>query len=214
MQQLLLQGKAAMTFNGTWLLPQLQAGSPTGPFDLHVAPPPLVDGATTASTDPGLGRLRAAGHARREPRQRVRLPASTRAGRRSTGRSSQGLQAYSPIAESNVAIENEIAQEFLPMFEDAITPLDWLWEPEITAEIDSQVQALVKGDTDPASAGAAIEAVAQELRSSGPQLLPLNRSECAEWRQRQGVARALAVGRSQLLLLGGARGSGPPRGRL
>ena len=47
MQQLLLQGKAASSFNGSWLLPLLQAGSPTGPFDLHVAPPPLVDGAST-----------------------------------------------------------------------------------------------------------------------------------------------------------------------
>ena len=65
----------------------------------------------------------------------------------------RGLQAYSPIAASNVAIENEVAQEFLPMFDDAITPLDWLWEPEITAELDSQVQALVSGDTDPASVG-------------------------------------------------------------
>lgn len=53
------------------------------------------------------------------------------------------------------------------MFENAITSLDWLWEPEITAEIDSQVQAIVKGATEPRSAGAAIEAVAQDLRSSG-----------------------------------------------
>jgi len=53
------------------------------------------------------------------------------------------------------------------MFADAITPLNWLWEPEIEAEMDDQVQALVKGDTDPASAGKAIEAVAHELRSSG-----------------------------------------------
>ena len=79
----------------------------------------------------------------------------------------EGLQAYSPIAESNVAIEDAVAQEFLPMFDDAITPLDWLWEPEITAEIDSQVQALVKGDTEPGRPAAAIEAVAEELRSSG-----------------------------------------------
>ena len=75
-----------------------------------------------------------------------------------------GLQTYSPIAASNVAINDPVAQEFLPMFEDAITPLDWLWEPEITAEIDNQVQALVKGETDPASAGAAIQAVAEQLR--------------------------------------------------
>ena len=31
MQQLLLQGKAAMTFNGSWLLPQLLGRAPTGP---------------------------------------------------------------------------------------------------------------------------------------------------------------------------------------
>ena len=31
------------------------------------------------------------------------------------------------------------------MFDDAITPIDWLWEPEITAEIDSQVQAPRQG---------------------------------------------------------------------
>jgi uncharacterized protein YoaH (UPF0181 family) len=33
--------------------------------------------------------------------------------------------------------------------------------------MSSQVQALVKGDTDPASVGKAIESVAQDLRSSG-----------------------------------------------
>jgi hypothetical protein len=67
---------------------------------------------------------------------------------------------------------NEIAQEFLPMFKDAITPMDWLWEPEITAEIDSQVQALVKGDTDPRAAGTAIEAAAQALRAAGRSYYP------------------------------------------
>jgi hypothetical protein len=46
MQQLLLQGRAAASFNGSWLLPLLQAGSPAGPFDLHVALPPPVDGAS------------------------------------------------------------------------------------------------------------------------------------------------------------------------
>ena len=78
-----------------------------------------------------------------------------------------GSQTYSPIAASNEAIEDPVAREFLPMFDDAITPLDWLWEPEITAEIDAQVQALVKGLTDGASAGRAVQAVAMELRESG-----------------------------------------------
>ncbi len=84
----------------------------------------------------------------------------------------EGLQSYSPIPASNAAIQDPVAQEFLPMFEDAITPLDWLWEPEIDAEIGDQVQALVKGDTDPASVGTAIQAVAEELRASGRSYYP------------------------------------------
>lgn len=171
MQQLLLQGKAAMTFNGTWLLPLLLGGSPTTEFDLHVVPPPLVEGATKARpilawagfampTTPAASRDSV--YAFLEHASRPEVDREVVA----------GLQVYSPIEESNVAIENEIAQEFRPMFEDAITSLDWLWEPEVTAEIDSQVQALVKGDTDPASAGAAVEAVAQELRSSGRSYYP------------------------------------------
>jgi ABC-type glycerol-3-phosphate transport system substrate-binding protein len=166
MQLLMLQGKAAMTYNGTWLLPQLQAGTPTGAFDLHVAPLPLVEGASTARSILSWG-----GFA---------LPAKAAASRDSVyafleyaSRPEvdkavvQGIQSYSPIAASNVAIENEVAREFLPMFDDAITSLNWLWEPEIDVEISNQVQALVKGDTDPASVGKAIEAVADELRSSG-----------------------------------------------
>jgi raffinose/stachyose/melibiose transport system substrate-binding protein len=166
MQQLFLQGKAAMTYNGTWLLPQLHAGTPGVAFDLHVAPLPLVDGASKARSI-----LSWAGFA---------MPAKAAASRDSVyafleyaSRPDvdeavvQGLQTYSPIAASNVAIENPVAREFLPMFEDAITSLNWLWEPEIDAEISDQVQALVKGDTDPAAVGKAIEAVAEELRSTG-----------------------------------------------
>jgi hypothetical protein len=84
----------------------------------------------------------------------------------------EGLQAFSPIAASNVGIHDLVAREFLPMLADAITPLNWLWEPEIEAEMDDQVQALVKGDTDPASVGKAIEAVAGGLRSSGRSYYP------------------------------------------
>jgi ABC-type glycerol-3-phosphate transport system substrate-binding protein len=171
MQQLLLQGKAAMTFNGSWLLPQLLAGSPSVPFDLHVAPPPLVDGASRPRPI-----LSWAG---------VALPATAAASRDSVyafldyasqpsvDRSIvEGLQVYSPIAASNDAITNGVAKEFLPMFEDAITPMDWLWEPEITAEIDSQVQGLVKGDADPGSAAQSVEGVAKELHASGRSYYP------------------------------------------
>jgi raffinose/stachyose/melibiose transport system substrate-binding protein len=171
MQQLFLQGKAAATFNGSWLLPALQAGSPTAAFELHVAPPPLIEGASRSrpilawtgfALPSGTIRSRAAVMAFLEYASRPDIDEAVVA----------DLQAYSPIAESNVAIRDAIAQEFLPMFEDAITPMDWLWEPEITAEIDNQVQALVKGATDAASAAAAIQAVAEQLRSSGRSYYP------------------------------------------
>ena len=166
MQQLLLQGQVAMTYQGTWLLPQLQAGSPTGDFDLHVAPPPMIEGASrprpilawtgvALPTEPGPSRDSV--YAFLEYASRPEVDADI----------VRGLQVYSPMRESNVGIEDEVAQEFLPMFDDAITPLDWIWEPEITAELDSQVQGLVRGDTDPRAAGRAVQAVAAELRASG-----------------------------------------------
>jgi ABC-type glycerol-3-phosphate transport system substrate-binding protein len=171
MQLLFLQGKAAMTYNGTWLLGQLQAGTPTVEFDLHVAPLPLVDGASKA-----YPLLSWAGFA---------LPAGATAGALNVdafleyasrpdvdGAVVAGLQSYSPIAASNTRIDDPVAREFLPMFDDAITSLNWLWEPEIDAEIGDQVQALVKGTTDPVSAGRAVQAVAQQLRSSGRSYYP------------------------------------------
>jgi ABC-type glycerol-3-phosphate transport system substrate-binding protein len=171
MQLLMLQGKAATTYNGSWLLAPLQGGTPTVPFDLHVAPLPLVDPTSTAHSIVSWG-----GFA---------LPATAAASRDSVyafldyaSRPDvdravvSGLQTYSPIAASNVALHDPVAREFLPMFDDAITSLNWLWEPEIDAEMSNQVQALVKGDTDPASVGKAIEAVAQELRSSGRSYYP------------------------------------------
>ena len=59
------------------------------------------------------------------------------------------------------------------MFDDAITPMDWLWEPEIDAEIDNQVQALVKGDTDPGSVGTSDPGRRRGAAFVGPQLLPM-----------------------------------------
>ena len=84
----------------------------------------------------------------------------------------EGLQSFSPIAASNVEIHDPVEREFLPMLDDAIVSLNWLWEPEIDAEIGDQVQALVKGDTQPAAAGKAVQAVAEQLRSSGRSYYP------------------------------------------
>jgi ABC-type glycerol-3-phosphate transport system substrate-binding protein len=166
MQQLFLRGKAAMTYNGTWLLPQLQAGTPTVAFDLHVAPLPLVDETSTAhSLVSWAGFALPAKVAVSRDNVHAFLEYASRPGVDKAV--AEGIQSYSPIPASNVAIHDAVAREFLPMFDDAITSLNWLWEPEIDAEISNQVQALVKGDTDPASVGKSIEAVAADLRSSG-----------------------------------------------
>lgn len=151
MQQLLLQGKAATTFNGSWLLPALKAGSPSVDFDLHVAPPPLVDGASRPRPIlawTGFALPAATTRSRADVLAFLKYASQPEVDKAVVS----DLQVYSPIAASNVAIRDAVAQEFLPMFEDAITPMDWLWEPEITAELDNQVQALVKGDAGPTSA--------------------------------------------------------------
>ena len=150
---------------------ELRAGTPTVPFDLHVALPPAVD-----DTDRPRPNLAWSG---------VGIPATSVAGQGAVAALLEyasrpevdrsivaSLQAYSPMAASNDAIEDEVAQEFLPMFDDAITPLDWLWEPEITAELDRGIQALLRGDTEPAAVGSAVQAVARELRSSGRSYVP------------------------------------------
>ena len=155
-----------MTYQGTWLLPALQAGSPTGEFDLHVAPPPLIEGATRPR--PILAWTGVALPAERQASRDSVIALLEYASRPEVDAEIvRGLQVYSPMRESNVGIEDEVAREFLPMFDDAIMPLDWIWEPEITAELDSQVQGLVRGDTEPRAAGRAVQAVATELRASG-----------------------------------------------
>jgi ABC-type glycerol-3-phosphate transport system substrate-binding protein len=171
MQQLFLQGKAATTFQGSWMLAQIQAGAAPRPFDVHVAPPPLVDGAKRPRPIlawAGFALPAKAARSRDTTYAFLEYASRPEVDREVTA----GSQNYSPIAASNDAIANPVAREFLPLFDDAISPIDWLWEPEITAEIDSQVQALVKGGTDAASAARAVQAVASELRASGRSYYP------------------------------------------
>ena len=166
MQLLMLQGKAAMTYNGTWLLPQLQAGTPTVAFDLHAAALPLVDATSKARSIVAWGGFALPAKAAASHDSAVAF--LEYASRPEVDKAVvEGIQSYSPIAASNAAIHDPVAREFLPMLEDAITPLNWLWEPEIEAELNNQVQALVKGDTDPASVGSALQTIAAELRRSG-----------------------------------------------
>jgi hypothetical protein len=153
------------------MLPQIRAGAPSADFDLHVAPPPTIDGADRSRSIlawTGIGIPAASAPASDTIHAFLEYASEPDVDRAVV----EGLQAYSPIAESNAAISDALAREFLLMFDDAITPLDWLWEPEITAELDSQVQGLVRGDTEPAAAAAAVAAVADELRASGRSYVP------------------------------------------
>ncbi len=171
MQQLLLQGKAAATFQGSWMLAQIEAGTASVPFDLHVCPPPLIEGAARSRPILAWG-----GYAlpHMTPRSREAVYAYLEyASRPEVDRAvTAGTQTYSPIAASNEVITDPVAREFLPLFDDAISPLDWLWEPEVKDEIDSQVQGLVKGTTDATSAARAVQSVAEDLRARGRSYYP------------------------------------------
>ena len=67
MQQLLLQGKAAMTYNGTWLLSQLQAGTPTVAVRPARRAAPAGRRCREGALDHRLGRFRDAGQGGCEP---------------------------------------------------------------------------------------------------------------------------------------------------
>jgi ABC-type glycerol-3-phosphate transport system substrate-binding protein len=171
MQQLFLAGKAAATFQGSWMLGAIQAGTPSRPLDLHVAPPPLVEGAARARpilSWGGYALPAAPGPSREAVYAFLEYASRPEVDRAVTAAS----QRYSPIAASNDAITDPIAREFLPLFDDAISPLDWLWEPEVKDEIDRQVQALVKGETASAAAGRAVQSVADDLRAGGRSYYP------------------------------------------
>ena len=77
------------------------------------------------------------------------------------------LQAFSPMPASNSGITDPVAREIAPWFKDGIAPLNWFWEPEITTEIENQVQALVKGEAQPKAAADAVQAKADQLRREG-----------------------------------------------
>ena len=79
----------------------------------------------------------------------------------------ENLQAFSPMPASNSGITDPIARELAPWFKDGIAPLNWFWEPEITTEIENQVQALVKGEAQPKAAADAVQAKADQLRREG-----------------------------------------------
>jgi raffinose/stachyose/melibiose transport system substrate-binding protein len=164
--QLFNQGKAAMLYSGSWSLPALTRGMPAGDtMDLHVTGLPLVENAQKAQPFIAFNSYAiAAGSKNKEAAVRWLTYTADPA---VDAQLAEKLQAFSPLPASNSGIKDPIAREILPWFKDGIVSLDWLWEPEVTVEIQNQVQALVKGDVQPEIAGDAVQAKADQLRREG-----------------------------------------------
>ena len=160
--QLFNQGKAAMLYTGSWSLPAL---ANTSGVDLHATGLPLVGNAQKAQPIIAFnGYAIAAASKNTEAAVRWMNYAAEPA---VDAQLVEKLQAFSPMPSSNSGIKDPIAREVAPWFKDGIVPLDWLWEPEVTTEIQNQVQALVKGDVQPAAAADAVQATANALRREG-----------------------------------------------
>jgi raffinose/stachyose/melibiose transport system substrate-binding protein len=164
--QLFNQARAAMLYTGSWSLPELTKGMPPGGgIDLHVTGLPLVENAPKAQ--PFIA-FNAYGVSAASKNKEAAVRWLTYAAEPAVdAQLAEKLQAFSPMPASNSGIQDPIAREIAPWFTDGIAPLDWFWEPEVTVEIQNQVQALVKGDTQPQAAGDAVQAKADQLRREG-----------------------------------------------
>jgi raffinose/stachyose/melibiose transport system substrate-binding protein len=164
--QLFYQGKAAMLYNGSWILPALTKGLPAGGgIDLHVAGLPLVENAQKAQPLIAFSTYAIPAASKNKDAAVKWLTYASDASVDS--QLVDKIQAFSPNSSSNSGIKDPIYKEVAPWFKDGIAPLDWLWEPEVTTEIQNQVQALVKGEAQPQAAGDAVQAKAEELRREG-----------------------------------------------
>jgi raffinose/stachyose/melibiose transport system substrate-binding protein len=164
--ELFSQGKSAMLYTGSWSLPLLAKSMSAGSgLDLHVTGLPLVENAPKAQP---LVAFNAYAIASGSKNKEAALKWLTYAADPAVdAQLTAKLQAFSPMPASNSGITDPIAREIAPWFKDGIVPLDWLWEPEVTSEIQNQVQALIKGEATPRAAGDAVQAKADALRREG-----------------------------------------------
>jgi len=164
--QLFNQGKSAMLYTGSWSLPALTAGTPAASaMELHVTGLPLVEHAPKAQPIIAFNAYAIAAASKNKEAAIRWLTYSADPG--VDAQLVEKLQAFSPMPASNAGITDPIAREIAPWFKDGIVPLDWLWEPEVTTEIQNQVQALVKGDVQAKAAADAVQAKADALRREG-----------------------------------------------
>src|SRR5438128_536719 len=164
--QLFNQGKAAMLYTGSWSLPALTSGMRAGGgIDLHVTGLPLVENAPKAQPLIAFNSYAIAAASKNKDAAARWLDYA--ADPVVDAKLAENLQAFSPMPASNSGITDPIAREIAPWFKDGIAPLNWFWEPEITTEIENQVQALVKGEAQPKAAADAVQAKADQLRREG-----------------------------------------------
>jgi raffinose/stachyose/melibiose transport system substrate-binding protein len=164
--QLFNQGRAAMLYTGSWSLPALTSGMRAGgAVDLHVTGLPLVENAPKAQ--PLIAFNAYAVAAASKHGDAVMKWLSYTADPAVEAHLTEELQAFSPMPASNSGITDPVAREIAPWFKGGIAPLNWFWEPEITTEIENQVQALVKGEAQPKAAADAVQAKADQLRREG-----------------------------------------------
>jgi raffinose/stachyose/melibiose transport system substrate-binding protein len=164
--QLFNQGKAAMLYTGSWSLPALTSGMRAGgSVDLHVAGLPLVENAPKAQPLIAFNAYAIAAESKNKDAAVKWLIYA--ADPVVDAQLAEKLQAFSPMPASNSGITDPVARELAPWFKDGIAPLNWFWEPEITTEIENQVQALIKGEAQPKAVADAVQAKADQLRREG-----------------------------------------------
>jgi ABC-type glycerol-3-phosphate transport system substrate-binding protein len=155
-----------MLYTGSWSLPALTSGMRAGGgIDLHATSLPLVENAQKAQPLIAFNAYAvAAGSQNKDAAVNWLKYAPDPV---VDAQLAEKLQAFSPMLASNSGITDPIARELAPWFKDGIAPLNWFWEPEITTEIENQVQALVKGEAQPKAAADAVQAKADQLRREG-----------------------------------------------
>lgn len=164
---LFMTGKSATSYNGSWSLGAYADPPADAEFELHITGLPLAAGAPFAQPLIVCGSYAVPAFSKHtdEVFKFFHYITDPEIDERVT----QAMQRPSPRLESNTVITNPLQPEIQPWYKNGIVPLDWLWEPEITTEVQNNVQTLLKGEISP-------EDVSRALRAKHEQLVRENRS--------------------------------------
>jgi ABC-type glycerol-3-phosphate transport system substrate-binding protein len=166
--EIMFTGRAATTYSGSWELAALTATANSGAikgYDLQLGPlPVLVPGASPRTIIAYAGY--AIPQSSKNPDAAVALinyMAQASVDRQITA----ATQALSPVRSSSSAITNPLTRAAEKYYADAITPMDWLWEPELSTAIGTQAQAIFLGNVTPKEAANTVQSAFQTLVKTG-----------------------------------------------